>query len=144
MGQFFIWTTSSPPHRRLALATGAVALSAYAGAAGLIAGGIDLGKTVTGRIPWQSPPLAGAALLVAVAVPMTVASVEAWRGGRWADESVLASATALVAWLGAQVGFIRTLHWLQPAYLAVALAIGAAGLRVRAGDIRQATRSGRT
>jgi hypothetical protein len=58
-----------------AVITGAVALSGYAGAVGLPGRGISFGDTIDGRLPFGSMFLAGLALLVIVAVPMTVASV---------------------------------------------------------------------
>ena len=60
-----------------AAVTGLIALSAYAGAVGLLGGGISFGETIDARLPFDSLILAGLALLAIVAVPMTVAAVAA-------------------------------------------------------------------
>ena len=74
-------TASDKIIRRTAAAvTGLIALSAYAGAVGLLGGGISFGDTIDARLPFGSLLLAGLALLAIVALPMTVAAVAAAKG----------------------------------------------------------------
>ena len=106
-----------------AVVTGAVAVSAYAGVAGLIGGGISFGDIVDGRLPFGSVVLAGLALLTVVAVPMTVASVASGRGTRFGADIVFGAGLLLVAWIGVELAFIREYSWLHPTYLAAAVVV---------------------
>ena len=66
----------------LAVGEALMALGAIAGSVGLATGTLDLGETLTYRLPFGSAPAGGGALLVVVGVPMTVAAVDAWTGAR--------------------------------------------------------------
>src|SRR5215207_5683298 len=79
-----------PAPRDVAVVCGLMAVTAGAGAVGLIGGGLDLGATVTGRLPADSTQLAGVALAVVVVLPMTAAAVaSARRSPAAADLTVL-------------------------------------------------------
>ncbi|HET7474481.1 MAG TPA: hypothetical protein VFJ97_00480 [Dermatophilaceae bacterium] len=86
-----------------------------AGAVGLAGGGIDLGSTITARLPWQSLQVAGLALFVAVAVPMTIVMVSAWRGSPSTGAWSVAAGLALIGWIAVEIAIIRTYSWMQPA-----------------------------
>jgi hypothetical protein len=106
-----------------AVITGAVALSGYAGVVGLLGGGISFGDTIDGRLPFGSLFLAGLALLVIVAVPMTVASVAAGRGVRHGADIVFGAGLALVAWIAVKLAFIEAYSWFHPTYLVAAIVV---------------------
>ncbi|GAA1258732.1 hypothetical protein GCM10009657_37380 [Oryzihumus leptocrescens] len=91
-----------------------MAVGAAAGTVGLWAGSIDFGEEITARLPWGSTLLAGTALLVVVALPMTLAAVAAWRGSPRAPELLLLAGLLLVGWIVVEVAFIRSFSWLQP------------------------------
>lgn len=78
--------------RRLQIGTAAlteiIALSAYAGVVGLV-GAISFDETINARLPYQSLFLAGMALLLVVAVPMTAAAVGCIRDLCYASELVI-------------------------------------------------------
>ncbi len=104
-----------------------MAVWAYGGAIGLMAGAVDLGSTVTSRLPFDSPVFAGFGLLAMVAVPMTVAAVSAWRYFATTRWITVAAGALLVAWIVVQVAFIHSYEWLQPfcvVYGIVLIALG--------------------
>ena len=107
--------------RRPALAAFAAlnAVAAWVGAAGLIAGSTDFGDTLNRRLPFDSVALAGIALAVIVAVPLTALAWSAWAGHpRTLDLSLLVGVT-LIGWILVQVLVLRAVSLFQPAYLAV-------------------------
>jgi hypothetical protein len=108
-----------------------MAISAAAGAVGLAGGGIDFGEPITSRLPFHSYPLAGAALLLSVAVPMGVAAVAAAREHPRAGTIALTSGALLIGWIVVQLAVIRTYVWLQPACIAWGLTVMALGWRLR-------------
>ena len=65
--------------RTVGAACGLMSAAAVAGAVGLAKGEIDLGPTITSRLPLHSPRLGGIALAGLVALPMGAAAVA---GGR--------------------------------------------------------------
>ena len=91
-----------------------MAVWSYGGAIGLMAGAVDLGSTVTSRLPFDSPVFAGFGLLAMVAVPMTIAGVSAWRHFAATWWITVAAGVLLVAWIVVQIAFIREYQWLQP------------------------------
>jgi hypothetical protein len=111
--------------------TALVAVWAYAGAVGIIGGGIDFGPTVNDRLPWQSTALAGVALLLGVAVPMTLAAVAVWRGTPHAASAAVLAGLMLVGWIVVQLAVIRTFSWLQPVCVLLGLAVVYLATRVR-------------
>lgn len=106
-----------------AVLAGVIAFSGYAGVVGLMGGGISFGDTINGRLPFGSLPLAGLALLVIVAVPMTVASVAAGRGAQYAADIVFGAGLLLIAWIAVELAFIKEYSWFHPTYLAAALVV---------------------
>ncbi len=94
-----------------------VAVSAYAGSYGLVSGRIALSDEVRARIPWQSTTLAGWVLLLAVALPVTVAIAMAWRGHRRTRQATLVAGAALVCWTLVQLSVVRELSLVPVAHL---------------------------
>ena len=112
--------------------TGLLAASAYAGAVGLLGGGLSFGEIINLRLPFGSLGLAGVALLIIVAGPMTVAAVAVARGTRRSCDLVFAAGLLLVAWIGIQLAFIQVYSWFHPTYLAAAcVVLGLGWLLVR-------------
>lgn len=122
----------APPDRPAALLAGLMAFCAYAGAVGLVGGGIDPGPAVTARLPFGSAALAGFALLLLVGVPMTVAAVTCWHGDPWAAVVLVGAGLALAGWIVVELLVIRTFSWLQPACFGYGLLLAWLGLRDRA------------
>jgi hypothetical protein len=121
--------------RTAAAATGLIALSAYAGAVGLLGGGISFGDTIDARLPLGSLFLAGLALLATVALPMTVAAVAAAKDTYHSPDLVFAAGLLLVVWIGVELAFIKAYSWFHPTYLAAAVAVlGLAWLMDRHGS----------
>lgn len=108
------------------------AFAAWAGAFGLVTGGIDFGATINDRLPFQSLVLAGVALAVIVGGPLAVLAWSAWTGGPRTDDLALVAGLMLVGWIVGQVVVIRAFSPFQPAYLAVGAALVAASHRVPA------------
>jgi hypothetical protein len=117
-------TSASPPrpHRGLSIAALVVASSALGGALGLATGAVALGAELNGRLPFASPVLAGAALLVAVAVPFFVVAWMAWRGAPGVEQLAFLAGLALAGWIVVQLVVIRELSFFQPLYLVIAVA----------------------
>ncbi len=111
------------------MAEGLTAASAAGGALGLVFGAIDLGATIDGRLPFESPVVGGVALAAAVALPMAVGAEASWRGRYRADRMAVGAGTALMGWIVVEVACIRSFSWLQPAFLLVGAGIVAAGAR---------------
>ncbi len=108
-----------------------MALGAFAGSVGLSIGSLDLGDTITSRLPFGSAPAGGGALLVVVGVPMTVAAVDSWTGAGRADATSLGSGLLLMGWILVELAVIRSFPWLQPACFAGGAATAVAGYRGR-------------
>ncbi len=111
-----------------------MAAAGYAGTVGLVGGGADFGPyeaVITSRIPWQSMELAGVGLFIAVAVPMTLCAVLAWRGSRWSGQAALAAGGSLMAWILLEIILIRTYSWMQPACLTWGVIVAAMGRHIR-------------
>ena len=126
-----------------AVVTGVVALSGYAGVVGLLGGGLSFGETINARLPFGSLFLAGLALLVVVAVPMTVAAVAAGRSHPYAAALVFGAGLLLVLWIGVELAFIQAYSWFHPTYLvaaAVVLGLGWLMLRTSSPDVPPARR----
>jgi hypothetical protein len=120
-------------YRRIGLATMAalIAMSAYGGALGLIAGFLGLGATVAARLPLHSPVLGGLALAAIVAVPC---SAVAWFAARADQRTAVASTVAgvlLAGWILVELAFIRELSFFHPVYLALGLLLIWIGARSR-------------
>jgi hypothetical protein len=103
--------------------TGIIALSAYAGVVGLVGGAISFGETIKARLPFRSLFLAGIALLMFVAAPMTAAAVASVRDVHYASELVIGAGLLLVAWIAVELAFIKSYSWFHPTYLALAILV---------------------
>ncbi|HVV19033.1 MAG TPA: hypothetical protein VHF06_06320 [Pseudonocardiaceae bacterium] len=112
----------------LALVTGLTSVSAAAGAIGLITGTLELGATVTSRLPLQSPVLAGLALALVVAVPTAVVAYLATknRDGHAAAASV--AGLMLIGWIAVEAAVIQEFSWLQVLFAVVGVAVLFLGL----------------
>ena len=117
-----------------AILTGIIALSAYAGVVGLVGGAISFGETINARLPYQSLFLAGMALLLVVAAPMTAAAVACIRDLRYATELVIGAGLLLVAWIAVQLAFIKSYSWFHPTYLALAILVLICGWMLERAD----------
>ena len=106
------------------------AFGAWAGAIGLVTGGMDFGESINDRLPFHSLVLAGLALGIIVGIPLTVLAWSAWVGGPRTDDLALAVGLTLIGWIVVQVAVIRAFSLFQPAYLAVGAAFVAASHRV--------------
>ncbi|WP_020422891.1 hypothetical protein [Amycolatopsis sp. ATCC 39116] len=113
----------------LASLTTLIAVSAWVGAVGLVIGSVDLGGTVTARLPFDSTVFAGITLGVLIAVPMTVVTwLAARRDPRTSPAAVVAGAV-LIGWIAVEVGIVRTFNVLQPVAVLAGLVVLVAGLR---------------
>ena len=111
-------------------------LAALAGAWGLASGVVDLGQTLTERLPWGSPVFAGVALGVLVALPNVALAVVAIRGGRHTGLAGIAVGVAMVLWILVELVFIRELSFFHPLYIGVGLVMvwaGVAAVRIDLG-----------
>ena len=118
-----------PPQHGLAVSAGLVAFSAWAGAAGLVLGFLDLGAEATNRLPFDSPVLGGIALIMTVAVPMTVVAIMAWRGDPRTGPVTVLAGILQVWWIIVELAFIRIVSFFHPIYLAIGVAFIVAGRR---------------
>lgn len=117
--------------RRVGLCTFAavIALSAWGGAVGLMVGALDLGPEVTPRLPFASPVLGGIALIMVVAVPMTIVAVLAWRGDPRTGPAAVVAGVLQIWWIVVELAFIRELSFFHPLYIAVGAAFIVLGRR---------------
>lgn len=106
------------------------AFGAWAGAVGLVTGGVDFGESIDDRLPFDNLVLAGLALGIIVGVPLTALAWSAWVGGPRTDDLALAAGLALIGWIVVQVAVIRAYSFFQPAYLAVGAVFVAVSHRV--------------
>jgi hypothetical protein len=125
----------SPAHpvrwpRRLLLVLAILnTVASLAGAWGLASGVLDLGQSLTDRLPSASPVLAGTALALLVAGPNAVLAVVAMRRGRHTGLVGIAVGAAMVLWILVQLAFIRELSFFHPLYLTVGVVMIWAGVR---------------
>jgi dienelactone hydrolase len=121
------------PMRRPVLAAFAAAnaAAAWGGAVALAAGAIDLGRRLDDRLPLASPVLAGVALALIVAVPLTALAWSAWHGTEHTDELALVAGTALIGWIAVQLVVLRAFSLFQPLYLAIGIALVETSHRIR-------------
>ena len=111
-----------------------IAFSAYAGAIGLISGGLSLGE-FTARLPFGSPVLGGIALALIVAVPSTWLAWLAWQADPRTDAMALIVGILIIGWIVVELAFIREVSFFHPVYLVVGAALIWIG-RHGAGDLR--------
>ncbi len=99
------------------------AVAAWLGAIGLVSGVISFGHDVDARLPLESAPLAGIALAVVVAIPLTTLACRAARGDARTDQEMMIAGLLIVGWIVVQLVFIRTFSWFHPAYVALGAAM---------------------
>jgi hypothetical protein len=104
-------------------------VGALAGAWGLASGVLGLGPTVTGRLPWGSPLVAGVALGLLVALPNGALAAVALRRGRQTGLVGIAVGAAMVVWILVELAFIRELSFFHPVYVGIGLVMVWAGVR---------------
>lgn len=113
----------------LIVLAGFVAVSAYGGAAALMAGWLRPSTSMTQNLPFHSPVFAGIALACVVAAPATVVAVLAWRHHpRDRDVATLAG-VLLVGWIVVEAAVIRQFSTLQVVYGLAGLGLIASGSR---------------
>jgi hypothetical protein len=118
-------------HRPLVLTSAGAAVAASAGAIGLLTGAVDFGSELNARLPFGSPRFAGLALLVVVAIPMSVvAGLESRRDDRASNAAIVAGAL-LIGWIAAQLFVLQSFSWLQPACAALGAAVVMLGVAQR-------------
>ena len=113
---------TSPHARRrtaLALFAGVNAVAAWGGALGLISGALSFGDDLDARLPFDSLVLAGMALGLLVAVPLTTLTVAAWVGDPRTDTLSTMVGVVLIGWIGIQVVVLHAFSWFHPIYLVV-------------------------
>ena len=121
-------------HRLLAGFAAVNALSAWAGAVGLIGGGLSFGAELDERLPFDSLVLAGLALAAVVAVPSTVLAVLAWRGDPRTPAATVLVGMLLIVWIVVQLAFLQSFSFFQPLYAAIGVAFVVAGRRLARGE----------
>jgi pimeloyl-ACP methyl ester carboxylesterase len=132
-------STAADTGRRYGLAAFAAlnALAAWGGAVGLATGAIDFGERIDARLPFDSLVLAGLALAVSVAIPLTVLAWAASTRAPRTDVIALVAGLMLIAWIVVQVVVLRAFSLFQPTYLGIGAAFVAASHRV---ELRPAPR----
>jgi hypothetical protein len=105
------------------------AAAAWGGAIALLAGWTDFGDRLDHRLPFESPALAGLALAVIVAVPLSGLAALAWRGDPRTARAAMCAGVVLVAWIAVQLAFLRAFSVFQPAYVVIGLLFVVAGRR---------------
>jgi 4-amino-4-deoxy-L-arabinose transferase-like glycosyltransferase len=118
----------------LAVAALAVAVSAWAGAVGLIVGFLSIGTELNQRLPAHSPVVGGIALAVVVAAPYTVLGLLAWRGDRATPGAAVLAGVVLMGWIVVELIFIRSISFFHPTFLLVGIAFVVAGM-MRSGTV---------
>src|SRR4051794_13011882 len=111
------------------MAAGINSVAAFLGATGLVTRWLDLGG-LTGRLPFGSAVLAGAALALLVGVPQGVLAASAFRRSSLAAAGSVVAGAAMVGWILVEVAFLRVFAGLQAAYVAVGLVQVALGFRL--------------
>ena len=109
------------------------ALAAWGGAVALVTGGTDFGERTNDRLPFASVVLAGVALAVIVALPLTLLAWSAWTGAARTDDVALITGALIVGWIVIQVVVLRAFSLFQPAYLCIGAGFVAASGRARLG-----------
>ncbi len=120
-----------------AVVTGVIAATGYLGVLGLLGGSLTFGETINARLPFGSRGIAGVALLIIVAGPMTVATVALLRRTRGSADLMFGAGLLLVAWIAVQLAFIEAYSWFQPTYLALACVVLALGWLLARGGVSQ-------
>ena len=122
-------TGSLRGHRRVAVGVFAavVAVSAYAGAVGLVTGGLAIGAGVD-QLPLGPLP-GGVTLAVAVGAPATWLAWLAWRGDARTDAAALICGALLIGWIGVELVVAREVTVLHTARVLVGAVLIEVGRR---------------
>ncbi|MET9232229.1 hypothetical protein [Lentzea sp. NPDC003310] len=115
-------TTTTGHPVTLAL-SGVVAIGAWAGGILLTVGVIDFGADVTSRLPFSSTAFAAIALLLFVAVPMTLTAWLCARHNAYWRVAGAGAGAMLIGWILVQLALIQTFSWLQPVMAAAGCAV---------------------
>jgi hypothetical protein len=91
-----------------------IAANGYYGGLGLIRGGMGMPEEWLVGTPFDSWVLPGIALLLVIAVPMTVAAAAEITRARWAYPMSVAVGVVQILWIVAQVVILRQYFFLQP------------------------------
>jgi pimeloyl-ACP methyl ester carboxylesterase len=113
--------TSPPAQRRTGLAVfaGLNAAAAWGGAIGLISGGLSFGDELDARLPFESLLLAGLALGLLVAAPLSALAIAAWNGDPRTGVLATIVGAVLICWIGLQMVVLHAFSWFHPIYLAI-------------------------
>ncbi len=122
--------------RGLAAASFATAAGAWAGAAGLASGMLDIGPVLDQRLPFKSPVVGAMALTAVVAVPFTVLGVLAWRAASRSGPVAVAAGLLLMGWILVEFAFIRSFSFFHPIYFVIGLCFALVGRHDLAGRSR--------
>jgi hypothetical protein len=87
-----------------------------------VSGALDFGRSITDRLPFDSPNLAGLALAATVGFPFTVLTVLAGRNDPRTNGAAISAGVVLIGWIVVQVAVIRSFSILQPICVIVGLA----------------------
>jgi hypothetical protein len=118
-------------HRVIGTLAAATAVSAYGGAAGLVAGFLATDATLDSRLPFASPVFGGIALACIVGIPSTFLAVRAFAGDTSFAPTAVAVGVLLIGWIGVELAFIRELSFFHPIYAAIGLVFVRAGRAAR-------------
>ena len=118
-------------HRAIGALAVVTAVSAYAGATGLVTGLLATDGTLDSRLPFASPVFGGIALACIVGVPSTVLAVQAFRRDTSFAVAAVVVGTLLIGWIGVELAFIRELSFFHPIYAAIGVVFLRAGLAAR-------------
>ena len=113
------------------------ACAAWAGGLGLVTGYTDFGESIDERLPFDSPVLAGLALVTVVGIPLTVLAWSAFTAGPRTDDMALGAGLLLIGWIVGQIAVIRAFSWFQPAYVVIGACFVGASHRVRLTPLRR-------
>ena len=106
-----------------------MAVSAYGGAAALIAGWLRPSTSMTQNLPFGSPVFAGIALACVVAAPATAVAVLAWRHHPRDRDAATLAGVLLVGWIVVEAAVIRQFSALQVVYGLAGAGLIASGRR---------------
>jgi pimeloyl-ACP methyl ester carboxylesterase len=111
----------------LAAFAGVNAAAAWGGAIGLVVGALSFGDDLDARLPFDSLVLAGIALGLVVALPLSALAVMAWIDDPRTDVLATIVGAVLVAWIALQVVVLHAFSWFHPLYLTIGATFVALG-----------------
>jgi pimeloyl-ACP methyl ester carboxylesterase len=114
----------------LAAFAGVNAAAAWGGAIGLVVGPLSFGDDLDARLPFDSLVLAGIALGLVVALPLSGLAVMAWIGDPRTDVVATIVGAVLIAWIALQVVVLHAFSWFHPIYLTIGATFLVLGGRV--------------